>query len=67
MQSLLSWYFEKCQISSVLIVGAIAWVTSACLLLGEFAPAVYFGLHLVTTGVFSFAILSVKGSPKPDA
>jgi hypothetical protein len=62
MQGLLDWYFEKCKMSTVLIVGAVAWVTSACLMLGGFAPAVYLGLHLVTTGLFSFAILRVRDS-----
>lgn len=63
MSDLIDWYFDKCRMSVVLIVAAAIWAVAACLLLGEFAPIVYVGLHAVTTGVFTFAIMRVKQSP----
>ncbi len=62
MQGLADWYFEKCKMSTILIVAAVAWVVAACLMLGDFAPAVYVGLHLVTTGLFSIAILRARNT-----
>ncbi|MBD3675949.1 MAG: hypothetical protein HUJ26_20765 [Planctomycetaceae bacterium] len=65
----MKWYFEKCSLSHVLILGMIVWAISASLLLKEIAPLAYIGLHLVTTGLFFAAFLSVdrhsKKVPQP--
>lgn len=66
MSDLIDWYFEKCRISAILLVGAVVWAVAACLMLGEFAPAAYVGLHAITTGVFTFAIMRVKQSADGD-
>lgn len=65
MKDLINWYFEKCRISTILLVGGVVWTAVAWLMLGHLAPVVYVGLHLFTTGIFAFAILRVnESSPK---
>lgn len=55
----MKWYFESCRLSHVLLLGMVVWTLSSTLLLREIAPLVYIGLHLVTTGTFFLAFLSV--------
>ncbi len=62
MKDLINWYFDKCRISTILLLVGVTWTATAWLTLGHLAPVVYVGLHLVTTGVFAFAILRVNES-----
>lgn len=58
----MKWYFETCRLSHVLVLGMVVWALSSTLLLKEVAPLAYISLHLVTTGVFFLAFLSVDRS-----
>ena len=60
----MKWYFENCRLSHVLLAGMIVWAVSAFFLLKEIAPVAYIGLHLVTTGIFFAAFLSVDRRSK---
>ena len=68
----MKWYFESCRLSHILLFGIVAWGLSASVLLKEIAPLAYIGLHLLTTGVFFLAFLSIDrkaqhSSQPPDA
>jgi len=55
----MKWYFESCRLSHILLAGIILWTLSASVLFKELAPLAYVGLHLLTTGLFFAAFLSV--------
>ncbi|HSG69773.1 MAG TPA: hypothetical protein VLA12_05130 [Planctomycetaceae bacterium] len=66
MRQLWNWYNEKCRLSHVLLVGVAVWCVTAWILLREAAPLIYVGLHLLTTGVFTFLVFRAQQQSESD-